>query len=313
MSLLFASDNPTHHVMDRPLVGGPSAFFDGTSELTIFGGPAVSTHIVMLGVIFIVSLLLLMWAARRISTGDIEEGSHRYLTKGRIPQLIEVITLYLRDTAIRPVLGKDTDRYLPFLLSLFFFILIANLLGLIPLIDVQNLLSLPMGHEQLNFAVLGGTATSNFNVTLGLALIAFFVIQVHAFKSLGIKGYLHHLTGGAPLYLLPIMVPIELAGMFIKPAALAIRLFANMFAGHTLMAILAMFGVMTWEGTESYLMTGAIELTAVLFAIPISFLELFVAFLQAFIFMFLTTVFIGQMSPHDDHEHDHALEEVPAT
>ena len=131
-------------------------------------------------------------------------------------------------------------------------------------------------------------------------------IQYQGFRSLGVKGYLSHLTGGAPMALVPMMVPLEIAGMLIKPAALAVRLFANMFAGHTMMAVLAMFGMLTWVGTEDYLVTGAISVVSIIAAIAISFLELFVAFLQAFIFMFLTTVFIGQMTHHHEHDEHHA-------
>jgi len=91
----------------------------------------------------------------------------------------------------------------------------------------------------------------------------------------------------------------------IKPVALAIRLFANMLAGHTLLAVVTGFGVTAWNlSTGNLLVTGSIELVAVIAAILISFLELFVAFLQAFIFMFLTTVFIGQMTHHHDDHHD---------
>jgi F-type H+-transporting ATPase subunit a len=100
------------------------------------------------------------------------------------------------------------------------------------------------------------------------------------------------------------MLPVELLGLIIKPVALSIRLFANMLAGHTLMAVLASFGMMAWMSTENYFMAGSIELVSIIAAIPISFLELFVAFLQAFIFMFLTSVFIGQMTHFHDESHD---------
>ena len=104
------------------------------------------------------------------------------------------------------------------------------------------------------------------------------------------------------------MLPIELMGMFIKPAALAIRLFANMVGGHTMLAVLTMFGMMAFEATSSWFLTGSIGLISTIAAVTISFLELFVAFLQAFIFMFLTTVFIGQMSHHGDEHEEPALE-----
>ena len=176
---------------------------------------------------------------------------------------------------------------------------------MIPFADIQTVAGKVAVDSEYNWAIFGGTATSNLAVTVGLALISFLVIQYHAFKSLGVGGWAHHLTGGAPLYLLPIMLPIEFMGMFIKPAALAIRLFANMVGGHTMLAVLTMFGMITFQATQNWLITGSIEAVSIVAAVGISFLELFVAFLQAFIFMFLTTVFIGQMSHHDEHE-EHA-------
>ena len=105
--------------------------------------------------------------------------------------------------------------------------------------------------------------------------------------------------------MLPIMLPVELLGLIIKPVALAIRLFANMLAGHTLLAVLTGFGVTAWHMSDANIfITGSIELVSVIAAILISFLELFVAFLQAFIFMFLTSVFIGQMTHFHDEAHD---------
>ncbi|HBZ96695.1 MAG TPA: F0F1 ATP synthase subunit A, partial [Phycisphaerales bacterium] len=155
-------------------------------------------------------------------------------------------------------------------------------------------------------------------VTAALAAICFIVIQVHAFKELGIKGWLGHLTGGAPPYMLPIMLPVELMGMLIKPSALAVRLFANMVAGHTLMAMLALFGKMAYGGLGVGGLLG-ISAISIVSAVAIGFLELFVALLQAFIFMFLTTVFISQMSHHHEDHHEEFEEglteysEVPAT
>ena len=127
-------------------------------------------------------------------------------------------------------------------------------------------------------------------------------------------GFIGHwknlIPGGVPAPVLIILIPIEIMGMFIKPAALAIRLFANMVGGHTMLAVLTMFGMMAFEATSSWFITGSIGVVSTIAAVVISFLELFVAFLQAFIFMFLTTVFIGQMSHHGDEHEDHALETV---
>ena len=299
----LASNNPIHHILDKPI--------SGVEHITFLGKPAFTMHMASLLIAATVSFLVLRIAAKSISIGHEGEGTDRYLTKGRLSQIIEVITLYMRDTVIKPVLGHDTNKFLPYLLSLFFFILACNILGMIPFADIQYVVgNKAFGlSSEFNWAIFGGTATSNLAVTLGLAFVSFVVIQCHAFKSLGIGGWAQHLTGGAPLYLLPIMLPIEFMGMFIKPAALAIRLFANMVAGHTMLAVLTMFGMIAFQTTESWLMTGAVEAVSTVAAVCISFLELFVAFLQAFIFMFLTTVFIGQMSHHDEHE-EHA---EPAT
>tara|TARA_X000000368_G_C23049818_1_gene720846 strand:+ start:2433 stop:3332 length:900 start_codon:yes stop_codon:yes gene_type:complete len=291
---ILASDNPIHHILDKPV--------SGMEHITLLGKPAFTMHMVSLVIAAIVTFLILKIAAKRISVGHESQGTDRFLTKGRIPQIIEVITLYLRDNVIRPVLGHDTDKFLPYLLSVFFFILTCNVLGMIPFADIQTVVGkVTIGSEIESWAVFGGTATSNLAVTAGLAIVSFFVIQAHAFKSLGVGGWAHHLTGGAPLYLLPIMLPIEFMGMFIKPAALAIRLFANMVAGHTMLAVLTMFGMMAFQATQNWFLTGSVEVVSTIAAVCISFLELFVAFLQAFIFMFLTTVFIGQMSHHEEH------------
>jgi F-type H+-transporting ATPase subunit a len=292
MFVLLASSNPIHHILDKP----------------VSGAETVTIHMVSLVVAAVVTLIVLRYAASRISVGDESQGTDRYLTKGRIPQVIEVVTVYIRDSVIKPVLGSDTDRFLPYLLSVFYFILTCNLLGMVPFADIQTVIGKLAFQTEGDWAVFGGTATSNINVTIALALVSFVVIQVHAFRSLGVGGWAHHLTGGAPLYLLPIMLPIEFMGMFIKPAALAIRLFANMVGGHTMLAVLMMFGMMTFEATSSWAITGSISLVSMIAAVVISFLELFVAFLQAFIFMFLTTVFIGQMSHHGEEHDEHALE-----
>jgi len=291
---LLASNNPVHHILDKPI--------SGMEHITLLGKPALTIHMASLIIAAIVALLILRIAAKRISVGLESEGTDRYLTKGRVSQIIEVITLYMRDTVIKPVLGHETNKFLPYLLSLFFFILTCNILGLIPFADVQTVVGKVTQGSEYEWAIFGGTATSNLAVTIGLALVSFFVIQVHAFKSLGVGGWAQHLTGGAPLYLLPIMLPIEFMGLFIKPAALAIRLFANMVAGHTMLAVLTMFGMLAFQSTQDWLMTGSVEVVSTVAAVCISFLELFVAFLQAFIFMFLTTVFIGQMSHHEEHD-----------
>jgi F-type H+-transporting ATPase subunit a len=289
MQLLYqlAATEPTDHVTDKILSGG----------ITMH-----SITVVVVGALFVWAMFA---AARAIATGPESQGNDRYTTKGRWAQFVEVVVTYLRDEMLIPVLGaKHTQRYLPFLMTVFFFILFINVFGLIPLLDIQHLIG-------IHNTYIGGTATASITVTGALAMVSFVVIQAHGFRELGIKGYLSHLCGGlvpGPVYLLPVVAivfVVEVAGQFIKPAALAIRLFANMVAGHTLMAVLLGFGgtALTAAGGQFTLGVGGITLVSALGALAISFLELFVAFLQAFIFMFLTAVFISLMSHHDE-EHD---------
>ena len=134
--------------------------------------------------------------------------------------------------------------------------------------------------------------------------------------ELGVGGYVKHLTAVAPPYLWPLMVPIEILGTLMKPVALAIRLFANMTAGHILVAVLFMFAVsglgMLTHGVGGVVLGGIVTIPSILGAIGIYFLFSFSSLLQAFVFMFLTTVFIGQLSHHGEHEsheahgHEHA-------
>ena len=274
-----------------------------------------TAHEVMLLLGGVLAVAGLFFASRRIQTGSESEGNRRFVTRGRLSQIVEVIVLYLRDQMLEPVLGeKQTRRWMPFLFTMFFFILTINLLGMIPLQDFQHLF-----HIFGDRVALGGTATANINVTIVLALFAFIAIQVHSFRELGFLGWLDHLTCGLTkgpkgLWLVvPIVFAVEFAGVFIKPVALAIRLFANMMGGHILLATVIMLPSMpqmalevgggAWFGIT--FATGA-------FAVALTFLELFVAFLQAFVFMFLTAVFISLMSHEEHEEEDHDADDVAA-
>jgi F-type H+-transporting ATPase subunit a len=299
----LASSNPIKHVLDQEIGHGP-----------------VTIHLVTLVAGAVLTLLFLSLAASSISVGPASMGNRRYLARGRLAQLVEVIIVGLRDSMLLPILGEaQTRRYLPFLLTLFFFILSMNLLGLIPMADLQHLIG-GWFFGNTHFVAIGGTPTANIAVNAALATVVFFVIQIHSIRELGVKGWFEHLCGGHELVagpkgllaVVPIILVVELLGLVIKPAALCIRLFANMVGGHTMMATLLGFGAMAYNPDASnkllnYGLVGGVSLLAGGFAIVISFLELFVAFLQAFIFMFLTAVFISQMSHHDE-EHGHEEE-----
>lgn len=191
---------------------------------------------------------------------------------------MEALALYIRQEVVLPNVGHHGEGYAPYLLTLFFFILAMNLLGLLP---------------------WGATATGNIAVTAALAVMAFLVIEVTGMLALGPKGYLKtifYLPSGLPggiggtflkVVLLAVMTPIELIGKLAKPFALAVRLFANMTSGHVL--VLALIGLTFLF--KSY----AVGIGASLLATGVMILELFVAFLQAFVFTLLTSVFIGLM------------------
>jgi F-type H+-transporting ATPase subunit a len=191
---------------------------------------------------------------------------------------MEAMALYVRQDVILPNVGHHGDGYVPYLLSLFFFILTMNLLGLLP---------------------WGATATGNIAVTAALAVMAFIVVEVTGMRSLGPRGYLKtifYLPSGLPggiggsilkVVLLAVMTPIELIGKLAKPFALAVRLFANMTSGHVL--VLALIGLTFLF--QSY----TVGLGASLLATGVMLLELFVALLQAYVFTLLTAVFIGLM------------------
>lgn len=296
--LTLAADPISQVVNQRWSVGG-----DGTWYW--------SAHIGNLLLSGILTVALLWFAASKIKTGPESEGAARYVTRNKLAHFIEVIICYIRDEVLKPFLGKRTNKFLPILLSIFFFILINNLLGLIPISKTLWLIFPEWKKEHI--LPLGMTATQNLFVTAGLALIAFIIINAAGIKELGIGGYLKHLTAETPPVLWPLMIPIEIASTFIKPIALAIRLFANMTAGHILMVVLFSFaasGVMLLIGDTSAGLKGVgvlVTLASFVGATGIFFLELLVAFIQAFVFTFLTTVFISQLEHHEHHdEHGHA-------
>lgn len=291
--LTLAADNPVAHVINHKFLD-----VNGWWVWTSAQGNLLLTAIIMLA--------LGPYVANKIATGPESEGHDRFVTRNPLAHLVEVISLYLREKVIEPLLHERTDRFLPFLLILFFFILINNVLGLIPILDAIHLFF--PGLKAEHRAPFGGTATQSIYVTGALAIVAAIVINGAGIKELGLWGYIKHLTAGAPIFVWPIIIPIELAGILIKPIALAIRLFANMTAGHILLATLlgfikAGFAINFGAGVG----IGAVSLLG---AIAIMFLELFVAFLQAFVFMFLTALFISLLSHHGEHDEHHAHDDA---
>lgn len=224
-------------------------------------------HVVMLWIAALLCIVTTLLALR---------AHNRRTREGKAPSGfgngLEALVLYLRNEVVLPNVGPHGNGYVPFLLTLFFFILFANLLGLVP---------------------YGATATGNFSVTATLAIITFIVIEFAGMKAQG-WGYIntivfwpHDMSLPMKIFISPILTPIEIIGKLTKPFALAIRLFANMVSGHViLLALISLiFTFATW----------VLVPVPIAMALGISLLELFVAFLQAFIFTLLSSVFIGLM------------------
>jgi F-type H+-transporting ATPase subunit a len=269
----------THHIgnsheLEIPLVGVvelPRFAPIHVAGLTLDFSP--TKHLVFMLLSAAIVALVFLLSARSIG-----EAQARGRPAKGFAGAMEATALYIRQEVVLPNVGPHGEGFAPYLLTLFFFILAMNLLGLLP---------------------WGATATGNISVTAALAVIAFVVIEVTGMRTLGAKGYLKtifYLPEGLPggiggtalkVLLLAVMTPIELIGKLAKPFALAVRLFANMTSGHVL--VLALIGLTFLF--QSY----AVGLAASLLATGVMVLELFVAFLQAFVFTLLTSVFIGLM------------------
>lgn len=207
--------------------------------------------------------------------------------EGRAPRglgaAVEALVLFVRNDIAVANIGHGGEKFSPYILTLFFFILYCNLLGLLP---------------------WGAAATGNIAVTAALALTAFLTIEVSGFVALGPKGYLKTIvmvppgmTGIGAVIMAVIMTPVELVGKIVKPFALTLRLFANMTAGH--FVILVLLGLIFVFGTAPPVIRYGVAVGAVALTLFMMMLELLVAFLQAYIFALLTSVFIGLMR----HEH----------
>lgn len=281
------TDDPVGHVVQHPIVTRPADFglLTPNGEITVF-----SDHISMLLLAGLLLILVLPWSLRRRKSNDAVE---RLVPTG-FGHVVEVICQYLRQTVAEPVLGKHTDRFIKFIWSLFFFILTVNLLGMLPIPAVSALFGVH----------LGGTATANIWVTATLAIMTMVLMVVNGLR-LGGMDYIKHFNPG-PWYMAPLLVPIEVfISLPAKIVALTLRLFANMVAGHLVLAVLLSF--ILSAGASSALAGGLVAIPVVLASIALTCLELLVAFLQAFIFTFLTTLFIGMSINvhHDDHADDH--------
>jgi F-type H+-transporting ATPase subunit a len=220
--------------------------------------------------------VIFMWIAVSLAAVVmIMAGSSRKLVPGKLQNLAEIMVDFIR-TMIMETMGKEGMRFFPFIGTLFVFILFCNLLGMIP------------GSY---------TVTSQIAVTAVFAFVVYGISLVVGFMLHGVKFLGVLIPPGTPGWLVPLMIPIEIMSQLARPISLAVRLFANMTAGHVLLGVL--FGMAISGG----LLIGWLPFV---FTVGINVLEVGIAFIQAYIFTMLSCVYLGDafhLHGHDDHAH----------
>jgi F-type H+-transporting ATPase subunit a len=262
-------DDIMHHVLDERVLKVPWGYVDLPPARSWMVGPIDMTptkYVVFLWITGMLTLALLLPAAsaakRARARKEAPRGGHN---------VIEALVLFLRDEVVMRNIGHGGEKYVPFVVTLFFFIVVANILGLVP---------------------YGGSVTASISVTATLALMSLIAIETAGMAALGFKGYMatifywnKDLPIALRVLMLVILSPVELLGKLAKPFALAVRLMANMTAGkiviYSLIGLIFIFG--SW-----WIFWGPVLMT-----VALTFLKIFVAFLQAYIFALLTSVFIG--------------------
>jgi F-type H+-transporting ATPase subunit a len=274
----MTADGSGHVVLPQPFKTNPPVFQSKT------GNPLVDRTILPLDfkltkfmvIELVVAILLCVFfigLAKALKGGA--------LARTRFGNMLEAMLLYFRDYVARPCIGgHDADRFVPFLWTIFFFVLGCNLFGMIPWM---------------------GSPTGSLAVTGALAFTTFLVVMGSAVQKLGpvgtIKSFVPHmdLPFVLKIFLVPMIFVIEIFGMFIKHCVLAVRLLANMMGGHVVLAVILAFIAASAQSLLWWVVTP----TSVFGATALSMLELFVAFLQAYIFTFLSALFIGMaVHPH---------------
>lgn len=257
---------PLDHVVDHPTLEIPLV---GDFELPMVLGIQVTRFMVMETLAALLMLAIFIPLARHVASNRV--------TRGPFLNIFEAVVVFLRDKVARPAIGEHhAKQFLPYLWTVFFFVLFCNLLGMIP---------------------GGASATGNINVTAILALMTLGTVIVAGAKQFGPVGFLINLVPrmDVPWLMKPILWPlmffIEVAGLLIRHVVLSVRLFANMLAGHIILAVLLGF-TLTVSQAALYI-KGPVIAASVGGVVLLSLLELFVAFLQAYIFTFLSALFIG--------------------
>ena len=257
-------------------------------NIDLFGHHVPTKFLLLITTCAIAVALTMIWLGNKMKNGD--------APRGYCWNLLESLLFFVRDKIARPGIGeREADKYLPYLTTLFLFIFSMNLIGMLPFL---------------------ASPTAAITVTAALALISFAVIHVSGIKENGVDGYLKtfiphiHLEGGSFMQLIGKMIMVgmavlEYATAFIRCGVLAVRLFANMLAGHTVLFMILFFIALVDNPAykipiaKDWMYFGMMPFSVILVT-ALSLLELFIAGLQAFIFTFLTAVFIG-LAKHPPH------------
>jgi F-type H+-transporting ATPase subunit a len=265
-----------HHVMDSDTW----EFFDTLAlhewHLPNILGLQITKFMLLEVIAALLIIAIYIPLARRMQDGQVVRGSFF--------NFFEVLLTFVREQIAKPSIGEhDADKHVPFLWTVFLFILFNNLLGIFP---------------------FGGSPTASINVTVPLALIVFVALHGSGIQKMGFRHYVMSMWPNIDVpfpmgyFIKPLIFVIEWVGVLVRNMVLAVRLFANMFAGHMVLATLLLFIYMSRN--VNVLLWGGITVSSVLGIIALSLLELFVAFLQAYIFTFLTALFMG-MALHPEH------------
>ncbi len=283
MNFQASGNNPLSHVVPHPIL---QKELDLGFPWTPQGVVTVLSDQIVIMILGALLLCLVFPVLARRRRG--KEGVAALVPAG-FAAFVEMICEYWRKEVAEPHLGEHADRFIKFIWTSFFFVLTLNLLGLPPLGTLTPVFT---GLH------IGGTPTGNVWVTATLSIIVMILMVFNGLRYGG-KAYLAHFSPG-PGWMAPVMIPVEILGLFAKIFALAVRLFANMVAGHVLLAVLMMMILMSGQALGPIFGVG-MAIPLVLGGVAVYMLEFFVAFLQAFIFTYLTTLFIG-MSVNVHHE-----------
>ncbi len=310
----IAAANPVDHVLPHNLTGplfslpvAPAGtdlpvlgIYDGHYDFYI------TNHMMMTAVAGLLTIIVFWLLAKKMAPAA--DGELVPKQRGWFTKLFETMCVFVRDEVARPNLGHLTDKYMPYLWTVFFFILFANLLGLVPFGYALALLS---GDSHLEH--WGGTATSNLSLNGVLAIGSFIAVVAIGIREAGAGHFFGHFNPVGWKHSFPeslIMVPIglmlfvlEWMGLVIKCVVLAMRLFGTMMAGHLVIA--AFVGLIFAAASYSVTLGWGVGFAVLLGGTVLTLLELFISLLQAFIFTFLTVLFISSGAVHEHEEHEH--------